>query len=112
MSSKSAFKAVETMKFHLGDILSVTTGICLPNPNSKYPIDGLHEILAFMIGVEELYEVELGGVADKCKPALLEQFPELAYINKTSILPGGWQVNFQKLVEKHGEWFEVRRLTE
>lgn len=103
-------KQVTTKRFHLGHILSITTGVLLPAPGVKYPIDTVHDILRFMNGGESLYEVQLGYVSDAAKPYLLEQFPSLAKITSDDILPD-WKANFQKLVEKYGEWFDVKPLS-
>ncbi len=60
------------MKFHLGDILSITTGILL----SPTHIGGVYEILNFMTG-DNLYTHQLPRAARECAPYLFEQFPQL-----------------------------------
>lgn len=59
--------------FHLGDILTITTGR-LVSPDH---IDGVYRILAHMAG-EPVFTHQLGRVADECRPELLRQHPDLA----------------------------------
>lgn len=59
-----------TKQFHLGDVLSITTGR-LVSPRHR---DGAYEILNFMTG-EKLNTIVLLGASDVCKPFLLRQFP-------------------------------------
>jgi hypothetical protein len=67
----------ETRTFHIGDILSVTTGRLL----SPDGIDGVIAILSFMTG-ENLSGQPHGlpHAADECAPFLREQFPDLAAV--------------------------------
>lgn len=61
--------------FHLGDILSITTG-CLVSPRH---IDGVYDILNHMTG-DNLFTHQLPRAADECKPHLLAQHPDLANV--------------------------------
>jgi hypothetical protein len=63
---------MEMKKFHLGDVLSVTTGRLL----SPRGMDGIYDILSFMTGCH-LFTHQLPRASDVCKPYLLEQFPQL-----------------------------------
>jgi len=58
--------------FHLGDVLSVTTGRLL----SPKGIGGVYEILNFMTN-DNLYTHQLPRAAEECKPFLFSQFPQL-----------------------------------
>lgn len=58
--------------FHLGDVLSVTTGRCV----SMRGLQGLYKILEFMTG-EEVWDVHLALAMPMCKEHLLRQFPQL-----------------------------------
>ncbi|MGY1946674.1 DUF7736 domain-containing protein [Nocardia asiatica] len=65
-----------TMKeFHIGDILSVTTGILV----SPRHIDGVADILQWMTG-DVLWTHQLPRACKECAPALRQQFPDLAAI--------------------------------
>lgn len=64
---------MSTKEFHLGDVLSITTGRLV----SPRHMDGVYEILNFMTG-EDLFTHQLPRASDECKPFLIEQFPQLA----------------------------------
>ena len=61
--------------FHLGDILSITTG-CLVSPRH---MDGIYDVLNFMTG-DNLFTHQLPRAAGECKDPLLAQHPDLAAI--------------------------------
>lgn len=61
------------MKFHTGDVLSVTTGVLL----SPTLMDGIYKILNFMTN-DNLFTHQLPRAARECAPYLLKQFPQLA----------------------------------
>lgn len=89
--------------FHLGVLISITDGH-LVAPNQT---DDIYEILNYMSN-DELETVQLGRVADECKPYLFEQFPFLREIDGSSITREnvwGW---LAEQVAKYGEWHEVR----
>lgn len=64
-----------TRSFHLGDILSVTTGRMV----SPRHVDGLYDLLGFMAG-ESVWTHQLPRVSDECAPELLRQHPDLAEV--------------------------------
>ena len=64
---------MQTKQFHLGDVLSITTGRLV----SPRHIDGVYDILNFMTG-DNLFTHQLPRASDECKPYLVEQFPQLA----------------------------------
>lgn len=59
--------------FHLGDILSVTTG-CLVSPRH---MDGIYDLLNFMTG-DDLFTHQLPRASRECEPHLKAQHPDLA----------------------------------
>lgn len=59
-------------RFHLGDVLSVTTGRLL----APRGMDALYDLLNFMTG-DNLFTHQLPRASDECAPALLEQHPDL-----------------------------------
>jgi hypothetical protein len=65
----------ETRTFHLGDILTVTTGRLV----SPRHIDGVYDILGWMTG-EDLFTHQLPRAQDECQGPLLAQHPDLAAI--------------------------------
>lgn len=95
-----------TGKFHLGDILSITTGVLL----SPDHMDGVYRILQFMTG-EPLWTHQLPRAANECTPSLLEQFPQLVGIEVPE-LNGAAEAErwLAEAVTRLGEWFEVKPL--
>ena len=64
---------MQTKQFHLGDVLSITTGRLV----SPRHIDGVYDILNFMTG-DNLFTHALPRASDECKPYLVAQFPQLS----------------------------------
>jgi hypothetical protein len=65
-----------TKPFHLGDILSVTTGRLV----SPRHIEGVYDILNWMTG-DSLFTHQLPRASRECRGPLLEQHPDLAAIS-------------------------------
>jgi len=63
---------VSAREFHLGDVLSVTTGRLL----APRGIEAMYDLLNFMTG-DNLFTHQLPRACDECAPALLEQHPDL-----------------------------------
>lgn len=66
--------------FHLGDVLSITTGRMVSPRN----IDGVYDILNFMTG-ESLFTHQLPRAAKACATALIGQYPALADVDASSV---------------------------
>jgi hypothetical protein len=64
-----------TKTFHLGDILSITTGRLV----SPRHMEGIHDILDWMTG-DSLFTHQLPRAMDECQGPLLAQHPDLAAI--------------------------------
>lgn len=91
-----------TKQFHLGDILSITTGKLL----SKTHMDGIYRIAQHLAG-EPVWTHQLGRVMQESKPHLLRQFPALAAIDATGVTPDNHAAWLAQRVAEHGEWFDV-----
>lgn len=63
------------MRFHLGDILTITTGRLV----SPRHMEGVYDLLNHMTG-DNLFTHQLPRASDECKPHLLAQHPDLADI--------------------------------
>lgn len=96
---------MRTKSFHLGDVLSITTGRLV----STRHIDGVYEILDFMTG-ESLFTHQLPRAADACKPYLLKQFPQLSGVDASKVNPKNWKNWLKKEVDKYGEYLPVEPL--
>lgn len=64
-----------TKEFHIGDILSVTSGILV----SPRHVGGLYDLLGWMTD-GPVWTHQLPRVADECAPSLRQQFPDLAAV--------------------------------
>jgi hypothetical protein len=71
----------DSMKFSVDDVLSITTGRLV----SSHHIGGVYNILNFMTG-SNLFTHQLPDAADRCRPFLLERFPELVEAGTTNNL--------------------------
>ncbi|MCF6467358.1 hypothetical protein FAF44_02875 [Nonomuraea sp. MG754425] len=65
----------ETRDFHIGDILSVTTGRLV----SPTHMDGIYAILNWMTG-DNLYTHQLPRAKNECEGPLLAQHPDLSAV--------------------------------
>lgn len=72
---------MQTKKFHLGDVLSITTSYLI----SPRGFDGVYDILNFMTG-DNLFTHQLPRACNECKPYLVEQFPQLASTRMSSAI--------------------------
>lgn len=73
--------------FHLGDILSVTTGRLV----SPRHVDGVYDLLGFMTG-ESLFTHQLPRASRECEAPLLAQHPQLADVEVPESFTGKEQV--------------------
>lgn len=90
------------MKFHLGTVLSITTGRLL----SPDGIDGVYKILDYMTG-DSLFTHQLPRVSRECKPFLIEQYPYLANVDASNVELNNWEAWLHEKVREHGEYLEV-----
>lgn len=63
--------------FSLGEVLFFATGGRLVSPKHQTDLDSLFDIAAYMTGVEDVHMLELGGIATRCRDAVLARHPEL-----------------------------------
>ena len=96
----------ETKQFHIGDILSITTGR-LVSPDH---IGGVYNILNWMTG-DSLFTHQLPRASDECAPTLREAFPDLAAIEPPEF-DGKESVErwLAETVAQYGEYREVPRV--
>jgi len=86
--------------FHIGDILSITTGRLV----SPRRMDGVYDILNYMTG-DDLFTHQLIRAAEECAPALREQHPDLTDVDVPEEFHGEEHVQrwLGDLVMRHGE---------
>jgi len=97
---------VKTAYFHLGDLLTVTSGRLM----SPSGVDGAYAILTFMTQ-DTLSTHQLPRAARECKPHLVEMYPWLAEIELSEVTPDNWRAVLDILVNQYGVMHEVKTLT-
>lgn len=100
---------METQRFNLAHILSITTMVLCPlAKNADYPMRTVREILKFMVNEPDgIWTQSLPRVADECRPYLLEQFPQLANVTNEQLTYGDIETNMEKLIAIYGDEFNV-----
>jgi hypothetical protein len=93
--------------FHLGDILTITTGLLVAPGH----MSAVHELLDFMTG-DTLFTHQLPRAADECKPALMAQHPDLAAVQVPDEFDGKEHVDrwLAEQVRRFGEYRAVTPL--
>lgn len=91
--------------FHLGDILSVTTGILV----APRHMDGLYELLNYMTG-DNLFTHQLMRASDECKTHLLAQHPQLAEVQPGEMAAEAVTPWLTEQVARFGEYLAVTPL--
>jgi hypothetical protein len=97
---------IMSKSFHIGDILSITTGK-LVSPNH---IDGIYKILDFMTG-DQLFTHQLPKASEECKPFLVAQMPWLAEISAEEVNEKNWETWLTEIVQKYGVTHEVKQIS-
>lgn len=94
-------------QFHLGDILTITTGLLV----SPRHVDGIYDILNFMTG-DNLFTHQLPRAMDECCPALLVQHPQLRAVSTPEEFEGKEHVDrwLAEQVAQYGEQLPVTPL--
>lgn len=90
--------------FHLGDVLSITTGRLM----SPRHMSGVHDILSFMTG-DEIFTHQAPRVMTECAPFLLQQHPSLVDVQIPEI-NGNFDQVLEDLCAEYGEEFAVTPL--
>ena len=88
--------------FHLGDILSITTGRLV----SPSHMDGVYEILNYVLH-DDLFTHLLPRAAEQAKPVLLAQHPQLAAIVAPKLDADTWRAWLDSQVAPQGETLPV-----
>lgn len=95
-----------TQTFHLGDILSISTGYLVAPEH----IDGVYKILNFMTG-DNLFTHQLPRACRECAPHLIRQFPWLAEIQPEGFAtPASVEPWLAAQVERYGAYHEVEAI--
>lgn len=95
----------EMKDFHIGDVLSITTGRLL----SPRHMEGVYDLLNWMTG-DNLYTHQLPRVSDEARPHLLGWHPFLAEIDASDVTPENWRAWLSSIVAKHGEYLTIEKM--
>ena len=98
-------------KFHIGDVLSITTGRLV----SPRGMEGVHDIVNFIMCEEpstyQYLDADLIIVAlEILKLYLLKQHPQLKDVDASEVTPENWQEWLDKQIARYGEYLIVRRV--
>ena len=98
---------MSTRTFHLGDVLTVTTGRLV----APRHMDAVYELLDFMTG-DTLFTHQLPRAATECAPELLRQHPDLGNVLVPEEFTDATHVNewLAEQVERFGQTREVAPL--
>lgn len=92
-------------KFHVGDVLTVTTGNLLGPRHLK----GLYELLRHLCG-EDIYTHQIPRVLDQCAPKILLQHPQLAGETGEGVTPSNHKEWLDGVVLRYGEYLDIEPL--
>lgn len=93
------------MKFHISQILTVTTGIMVSNNG----MEGVYGILNHMTG-DNLFTHQLPRALRECKPHLLKEHPDLNDVDASEVTPDNVTEWVADKVRKYGEYRSVEKL--
>jgi hypothetical protein len=93
---------MKPQKFHLGDVLSITTGILL-SPDKMF---GVSKIMNFMVN-EDLDTLALPIFAEQCSEEILKQHPQLKEINTSGVDSTNCDDWLKKQIIIYGEYLEI-----
>lgn len=94
-------------KFHLGDILTVTTGKLV----APRMMEAVYEILNFLTQ-DNLYTHQIPRALRFCGPLLLEQLPQLKEVDSSNLNASNAWDWLDKQVARYGEHLEIESLPE
>ncbi len=96
-------------QFHIGDVLSVTTGFLV----APRGMEAMYDLLSFMTG-DSLFTHQLPRASRECTPELLRQHPKLAEVEAPAAFTGEAHVLawLTGQVAVFGEYLDVAPLAE
>lgn len=97
---------MQTKDFHLGDVLSITTGVLV----SQRGMGGVYDILNWMSG-DNLFTHQLPRVAREASSVLLRAHPDLATVEKPTLKPDEVAPWLAEQVAQFGETVAVPKMT-
>lgn len=92
-------------EFHIGDILSVTSGYLVSPTN----FGAVHELIEYLLS-EAVFTHAIPMVADRCRDGVLVQHPQLATADCSGVTPDNHRERLAALVEQFGERLPISPL--
>ncbi len=92
----------QNRKFHLGDVLTVSTGALV----SPRHMEGVYDILNYMTG-DNLFTRQLPRALGECRPWILRQHPQLAECDASDVDKLNWEDWLSRQVDLFGEELTV-----
>lgn len=93
----------ETKSFHLGDVLSMTTGRLV----SPEHMAGVYKIASYLVG-RAVYTHEIPAAFRQCRDPLLDQHPQLRQVDDSGVTKDNWRAWLDQQVERFGSHLGVR----
>ncbi|AOY74740.1 hypothetical protein [Clostridium formicaceticum] len=94
-----------SQKFHIGDVLSITTGKLV----STRHMDGIYDILKFMTG-RSVFTHEIPDFIRECQKFLLEQFPQLTHANADQVDENSLESWIKEQEKTYGKELDIKPL--
>lgn len=94
-------------EFHIGDILSITTGRLV----SPRHVEGIYDILAYMAG-EDVWTHQIPRISEEAKPVLLRQHPQLESVDASGVDKENFENWLSEQVVTFGETLPVRPMAD
>lgn len=104
MSEVPVPAARDSRRFHIGDLLSVTTGVLV---SPRY-MDGLSDIVSYLTGVD-LDVDRIPEMLLVCRAYILAEVPALDDADAGNIDAENWRGWLDTQVERFGEWHMLQR---
>ncbi len=95
-------------KFHLGDILSVTTGVLV----SPHGGNGLRRIMEYMCNRSFKSSDEMTMLKKKCTKSILKQYPTLKKVDAERVSETNWERWLGEQTGKYGSFKKIKKLNE
>lgn len=93
-------------KFHLGDLLTVASGIMVSFDGKE----GLERLMGFILGEPVVWGAGIGPQAYACRVHLLSPHPWLAEVDYTAVNVDNWHEWLVARVAQYGAWHTVTAL--
>ena len=98
-------EVISTREFHIGDVLSITSGFLV----SPRGMEGVTEILDYVTG-DHLFTHQLPRAARESEAWLLEQHPYLKNIDCSGMDADSIPLFLEGIVAQHGKMLRIRPL--